>query len=173
MKAATDPSIALALRKTLDWIDGVPAETSLPAMPGFDRDWVESMIAGQTEGWPALTLDDALQMAIDWVEAVPDHVRATLPPLPMLHAEAPDAVSLDSSVKPIMRQADVEKWIGELKAGDEVGVFSGSRLLFKSKVAKRTPSGRVVCEPDGTFKASGDILDLLADHDRRIRPISI
>lgn len=71
-----------------------------------------------------------------------------------------------------MQQAEVERWVSTLKAGDEVGVFSGSRLLFKTKVAKRTPSGRVVCEPGGTFKSNGDIHGRLADQDRRLRPVS-
>ena len=71
---------AIALRKTLDWIDSVPSETPLPAMPGFDRDWVESLSDGQLDGWPSLTFEQALEMAIDWVEAVPDDIRATLPP---------------------------------------------------------------------------------------------
>jgi hypothetical protein len=71
-----------------------------------------------------------------------------------------------------MQQTEVEKWVSTLKPGDEVGVFSGSRLLFKTKVAKRTPSGRVVCEPGGTFKANGDIHGRLADQDRRLRPVS-
>lgn len=29
-----------ALEAALEWIDAVPADTVLPAMPGFDRDWV-------------------------------------------------------------------------------------------------------------------------------------
>lgn len=32
-----------ALDATLTWIDAVPSETALPTMPGFDRDWVESV----------------------------------------------------------------------------------------------------------------------------------
>ena len=28
----------------LEWIDAVPADTALPAMPGVDRDWVESVL---------------------------------------------------------------------------------------------------------------------------------
>ncbi len=71
-----------------------------------------------------------------------------------------------------MQQSEVEKWVSTLKVGDVVGVFSGSRLLFKSRVAKRTPSGRLVCEPGGTFKANGDIHGRLADQDRRLRPVT-
>lgn len=33
-----------ALRAALDWIDAVPSGTELPAMPGFDRDWAESLL---------------------------------------------------------------------------------------------------------------------------------
>lgn len=34
-------SVATAL---LEWIDAVPKDTVLPAMPGIDRDWVEKVI---------------------------------------------------------------------------------------------------------------------------------
>ena len=27
-----------------EWIDAVPADTPLPAMPGFDRDWADTII---------------------------------------------------------------------------------------------------------------------------------
>ena len=33
--------VAAALR---EWIDAIPKETALPAMPGVDRDWVDSVI---------------------------------------------------------------------------------------------------------------------------------
>lgn len=35
-----------ALRYALDWIDAVPKDVaeSLPAMPGFDRDWADSLL---------------------------------------------------------------------------------------------------------------------------------
>lgn len=71
-----------------------------------------------------------------------------------------------------MQKAEVERWISTLKAGDEVGVYTGSRLLFKTRVAKRTPSGRVFCEPGGTFKPCGGIHGRLSDQDRRLRPIT-
>lgn len=32
-----------ALGFALEWIDAVPHDTILPTMPGFDRDWVESV----------------------------------------------------------------------------------------------------------------------------------
>lgn len=34
-----------ALKMALDWIDAVPKDTPLPAMPGFDRDFVDGVIA--------------------------------------------------------------------------------------------------------------------------------
>ena len=39
-------SVARAMR---EWIDAVPSTTVLPAMPGFDRDWVDSVIADTFE----------------------------------------------------------------------------------------------------------------------------
>lgn len=33
-----------ALSAALDWIDAVPDDTVLPAMPGFDRDWVDYLL---------------------------------------------------------------------------------------------------------------------------------
>lgn len=32
------------LQAALEWIDAVPSDTPLPAMPGFDRDVVDSLI---------------------------------------------------------------------------------------------------------------------------------
>lgn len=32
-----------------DWVDAVPQDTVLPAMPGVDRDWVDSVIDGHIE----------------------------------------------------------------------------------------------------------------------------
>ncbi len=71
-----------------------------------------------------------------------------------------------------MLKAEVEQWMTTLSVGDEVGVFAGSRMLFKTKVIKRTPSGRVVCEPGGTFKPTGEIHGRLADQDRCLRPLA-
>ena len=34
-----------ALAMALEWIDAVPQETVLPAMPGFDRDWANGVLA--------------------------------------------------------------------------------------------------------------------------------
>ena len=33
--------VAFAMR---EWIDAVPSDTSLPAMPGFDRDWADEVL---------------------------------------------------------------------------------------------------------------------------------
>lgn len=33
-----------AAKAMREWIDAVPSETKLPTMPGFDRDWVDSLI---------------------------------------------------------------------------------------------------------------------------------
>ncbi|MPQ69498.1 hypothetical protein [Pseudomonas sp. MWU12-2323] len=71
-----------------------------------------------------------------------------------------------------MQQAEVEQWVSTLSAGDEVGVFVGSRLLFKSSVTKRTPTGMVVVEPGGTFKSNGEVHGRLADQSRRLRPLN-
>ena len=38
------PSLS-ALLAALEWIDAVPSDTVLPAMPGFDRDEVNELIA--------------------------------------------------------------------------------------------------------------------------------
>jgi hypothetical protein len=34
-----------ALEAAIEWIDAVPSNVQLPTMPGFDRDWVEDVIA--------------------------------------------------------------------------------------------------------------------------------
>ena len=39
------PDLLEALEWALEWIDSVPDDVPLPAMPGFDRDAVESVIA--------------------------------------------------------------------------------------------------------------------------------
>lgn len=49
MKVITKPEInaqlLAALSDALEWIDAVPSDTPLPAMPGFDRDAVNELIA--------------------------------------------------------------------------------------------------------------------------------
>lgn len=71
---------AKTLRHILDWIDSVPSDWPLPTMPGFDRDWIESLISGQMEGWPNFSFEDAIEMALEWVDAVPPELRVQLTP---------------------------------------------------------------------------------------------
>lgn len=42
------PELLEALQAALEWIDAVPGDTPLPAMPGFDRDWVNEVISKAT-----------------------------------------------------------------------------------------------------------------------------
>lgn len=44
MPTAREIEMHDALRAALEWIDAVPQDTVLPAMPGFDRDWVDGLI---------------------------------------------------------------------------------------------------------------------------------
>jgi hypothetical protein len=69
-----------ALRTSLKFIDSVPSDAPLPAMPGFDRDWMESMIAGYTEDQPALSLGEAIGMCLEWIDSIPAEVRNNLEP---------------------------------------------------------------------------------------------
>jgi hypothetical protein len=43
-------NVAIALR---DWVDAVPQDVVLPAMPGVDRDWVDSILANRNLVQPA------------------------------------------------------------------------------------------------------------------------
>ena len=43
------PELLDALRMALDWIDAVPVDLQLPTMPGFDRDYVDSLV-GRAQG---------------------------------------------------------------------------------------------------------------------------
>jgi hypothetical protein len=70
-------------------------------------------------------------------------------------------------------QTFVTEWVSRLVAGECVGVYSGSKLLFEAKIIRVTPTGMVVCEPGGTFKPSGHIHGRLADQSRRIRPLPV
>lgn len=54
-KLAETQSVA---RAALEWIDAVPADTVLPAMPGFDRDWAEGVLGrGHTPSELVSTLE--------------------------------------------------------------------------------------------------------------------
>lgn len=68
-KRVLDDEIAACLRMALDWIDAVPSDLQLPAMPGFDRDYVDSVIARY--GQPAQPAASA-EPPIGYVHLVPD-----------------------------------------------------------------------------------------------------
>ncbi|WP_373203398.1 hypothetical protein [Citrobacter amalonaticus] len=38
-------SLIEALQAAMDYIDAIPKDVVLPAMPGFDRDWVDGVIS--------------------------------------------------------------------------------------------------------------------------------
>lgn len=42
---AAAPEVYEVARAALDYIDAIPDEIDLPAMPGFDRDWADSVMA--------------------------------------------------------------------------------------------------------------------------------
>ncbi|HEJ7888694.1 TPA: hypothetical protein SMI07_000688 [Serratia liquefaciens] len=42
---AAAPDLLEALKAAMEWIDSVPQDVQLPTMPGFDRDWVDGIIA--------------------------------------------------------------------------------------------------------------------------------
>lgn len=72
-KKVLNDEIAACLRMALDWIDAVPSDLQLPAMPGFDRDYVDSVIArydqpaqpaaipGKTDLFPISVLGDPMR----------------------------------------------------------------------------------------------------------------
>ena len=39
------PDLLEALQAAMDYIDAIPKDVVLPAMPGFDRDWVDGVIS--------------------------------------------------------------------------------------------------------------------------------
>lgn len=68
-----------ALVKTLSWIDSVPQLAKLPSMPGFDRDEVDRLLAGERfPEEPPLMVEHALEWALEWVDAVPEGIKAQL-----------------------------------------------------------------------------------------------
>ena len=38
-----------AAKAAIEWIDAVPSDTALPAMPGFDRDWFDCVVNSANE----------------------------------------------------------------------------------------------------------------------------
>lgn len=70
------------LKSALGWIDALPENLELPAMPGFDRDWVDRLVQGQTyEEDEPLTRAQAIGFVLEWIEAVPAGLLAELPPI--------------------------------------------------------------------------------------------
>ena len=76
----TDKKGMSALRESIKYIDSVPSDAPLPTMPGFDRDWMESMMAGYTDGQPPLSLGEAIGMCLEWIDTVPKDVADKLIP---------------------------------------------------------------------------------------------
>ena len=76
-------------------------------------------------------------------------------------------------MKPITE--DFTLWLGQLKPGDQVGVYEryGAVFLFERTVERRTPSGRVVCEGGSVFKADGtyNVARTSPYADRCIKPL--
>ena len=69
------------LKTLLAWIDQVDREAHLEAMPGFDRDHVDSLIDLGRAADPE-DLNEALSMAREWIAAVPDAIKADVGPVP-------------------------------------------------------------------------------------------
>lgn len=68
--------------KTLrGWIDGVPRDAVLPAMPGFDRDEMDALIE-QHPPVDEYAVSEAIEMASDWIACVPESVKVALPVVP-------------------------------------------------------------------------------------------
>lgn len=42
---AAAPELYELATAMMEWIDAVPANTPLPTMPGFDRDWADAVLA--------------------------------------------------------------------------------------------------------------------------------
>ncbi|MNE84020.1 hypothetical protein D3C80_1808870 [compost metagenome] len=69
------------LRILLGWVDAVPRDVVLPAMPGFDRDDVDALIE-QAEQADASDVTEAVELVEGWIACVPDSVKLTLPAIP-------------------------------------------------------------------------------------------
>lgn len=69
------------LKTLLAWIDSVPRDAVLPAMPGFDRDDVNALIE-QNELADASAVAQAIEMASEWIACVPQIVKLQLPEAP-------------------------------------------------------------------------------------------
>jgi hypothetical protein len=65
----------------LAWIDQVPSEATMLAMPGFDRDHVDSLIDLGRAADPD-DVSEAISMVREWIAAVPGAVKADVAPVP-------------------------------------------------------------------------------------------
>lgn len=56
-----------------------------------------------------------------------------------------------------MNSDERKAWVATLKPGDIIGVYDlrGTRLIHTCKVARVTPSGRIVSDSGATFRADG------------------
>lgn len=70
------------LKSLLAWIDSVPQDAVLPAMPGFDRDPVDELAKGKGDANEA-DLVEAIEMASDWIACVPQAIKDQLAPVPV------------------------------------------------------------------------------------------
>lgn len=50
MKSKQNKELVEVLQAALEWIDAVPKDTQLPAMPGFDRDWADEVLDKELRG---------------------------------------------------------------------------------------------------------------------------
>lgn len=74
-------ALVARLKAKLAWIDLVPRDATLPAMPGFDRDYVENL-AAEPEDFESKQLVDAIDMTDEWIAAVPREIKGLLVPVP-------------------------------------------------------------------------------------------
>lgn len=57
----------------LMWIDAIPADQQFPAMPGFDRDWVEGLV-DDSESAAKDELELAAYAIDEWINAARPHL---------------------------------------------------------------------------------------------------
>jgi hypothetical protein len=79
MQQSVDQECNKALRMALNYIDSVPSDVMLPAMPGFDRDWLECFMSGFPEEGESLTYAEAFRIVLRWIDALPQDVVSSLP----------------------------------------------------------------------------------------------
>lgn len=54
-----------ALIAVLDWVDAVPRDAQFPAMPGFDRDWIDDLLSRSNAAQPNMKDVDVWKQAVD------------------------------------------------------------------------------------------------------------